>query len=87
MISQSVSQIARESFLQAQEDAEVLRSVVMPLEEEINTLKSKLKAAEMQLGISEGSMVSRVGGLLGQGKGVTFSASCGCGWKSINISL
>ncbi|XP_064612517.1 rab GTPase-binding effector protein 1-like isoform X2 [Liolophura sinensis] len=46
-----------DSMRKAQEDAEVLRSVVMPLEEEINTLKSKLRAAEMQLGISEGTMV------------------------------
>lgn len=31
--------------LQAQEDAEILKSVVLPLEEEIQLLKSKLRDA------------------------------------------
>lgn len=34
---------------QAKEDAEVLRSLVIPLEEEINALKEKLRANDQQL--------------------------------------
>jgi len=33
-------------MLQAQEDAELLRSVVSPLEEEISTLKAQLEEAQ-----------------------------------------
>lgn len=35
--------------MQAQEDAEVLRSLVVPLEEEIKALKDKLRATDEQL--------------------------------------
>ena len=37
------------SFSQAQEDAEVLRSLVIPLEEEIEALKEKLREAHQDL--------------------------------------
>lgn len=50
---------------QAQEDAEVLRSLVIPLEEEISALKEKLRATDEEL------QKSRSGG----GAGVTASGS------------
>ena len=36
-------------MLQAQENAEMLKSVVVPLETEIKTLKAKLEDAELRL--------------------------------------
>lgn len=37
------------TLFKAQEDAEVLRSLVVPLEEEIRALKEKLRAADEQI--------------------------------------
>jgi len=36
-------------FLKAQADAEILKSVVMPLEEEVKILKSKLRETDSKL--------------------------------------
>lgn len=44
--------------LKAQEDAEKLRSVVMPMEKEIAALKSKLATAEERVKELEASKVS-----------------------------
>lgn len=48
--------------LKAQEDAEKLRSVVMPMEQEIAALKSKLATAEERVKELEASKVSHLGG-------------------------
>lgn len=48
-----------EPVLKAQEDAEKLRSVVMPLEKEIAGLKAKLTTAEDRVKELEASKVSR----------------------------
>ena len=45
-------------FFQAQEDAEVLRSLVIPLEEEIQVLKEKLRSTDQRLRKYEGNDVS-----------------------------
>lgn len=45
--------------LKAQEDAEKLRSVVMPMEQEITALKAKLATAEEKVKELEASKVSR----------------------------
>lgn len=42
-----------QSMKRAQEDAEVLRSLVLPLEEEIKVLKDKLRTADDQLRLHE----------------------------------
>ncbi|XP_046374469.1 rab GTPase-binding effector protein 1-like isoform X1 [Haliotis rufescens] len=42
-----------DSMRKAQEDAEMLKSVVMPLEEEISMLKEKLKLAEQKISVNE----------------------------------
>lgn len=47
--------------LKAQEDAEKLRSVVMPMEQEIATLKAKLTTAEDRVKELEASKVSQQG--------------------------
>lgn len=47
------------TFLKAQEDAEKLRSVVMPMEQEIAALKAKLTTAEDRVKELEASKVSR----------------------------
>lgn len=44
-------------LLQAQEDAEKLRSVVMPMEQEITALKAKLSTAEERVKELEASKV------------------------------
>lgn len=44
-------------FLKAQEDAEKLRSVVMPMEQEIAALKAKLVSAEDRVKELEASKV------------------------------
>lgn len=46
------------TFLKAQEDAEKLRSVVMPMEQEIAALKAKLTTAEDRVKELEASKVS-----------------------------
>ncbi|KAJ9599673.1 hypothetical protein L9F63_026479, partial [Diploptera punctata] len=45
------------SIYRAQEDAEVLRSLVIPLEEEIQALKEKLRYTDQQLRKYEGDKV------------------------------
>ena len=47
-------------LLKAQEDAEKLRSVVMPMEQEIAALKSKLTSAEDRVKELEASKVCQV---------------------------
>lgn len=47
------------TFLKAQEDAEKLRSVVMPMEQEIGALKAKLTTAEERVKELEASKVSQ----------------------------
>lgn len=47
------------TFLKAQEDAEKLRSVVMPMEQEIAFLKARLTTAEDRVKELEASKVSR----------------------------
>lgn len=46
-------------FFQAQEDAEVLRSLVIPLEEEIQALKEKLRYTDQQLRKYESDKVNK----------------------------
>lgn len=46
-------------LFQAQEDAEKLRSVVMPMEQEIAALKAKLSSAEDRVKELEASKVSQ----------------------------
>lgn len=53
--------------VKAQEDAEKLRSVVMPMEHEIAALKSKLTTAEERVKELEASKVSHEGGVNWQG--------------------
>ncbi|XP_059609406.1 rab GTPase-binding effector protein 1 isoform X2 [Phlebotomus argentipes] len=55
-----------DSMRKAQEDAEVLRSLVVPLEEEIKALKEKLRATDEELQSMRGGAASdfAVGGLL-----------------------
>uniref|UniRef100_A0A1B6DZM9 FYVE-type domain-containing protein n=2 Tax=Clastoptera arizonana TaxID=38151 RepID=A0A1B6DZM9_9HEMI len=48
-VSHANSDNLEESMRKAQEDAEVLRSLVIPLEEEIKALKEKLRTADSQL--------------------------------------
>lgn len=48
-----------ETLSKAQEDAEKLRSVVMPMEQEIAALKAKLTTAEERVKELEASKVSR----------------------------
>lgn len=47
------------SIFQAQEDAEVLRSLVIPLEEEIKALKDKLRETDKKLRKYEENVVSK----------------------------
>lgn len=46
-----------QSMKRAQEDVEVLRSLVLPLEEEIKALKDKLRYTDEQLRVYENSQV------------------------------
>ncbi|XP_035213175.1 rab GTPase-binding effector protein 1-like isoform X2 [Stegodyphus dumicola] len=52
-----------ESMRKAQEDAEMLRSLVVPLEEEIKALKDKLRATDEQLRLYETAFADLVKGL------------------------
>ena len=47
-----------QSMKRAQEDVEVLRSLVLPLEEEIKALKDKLRNTDEQLRVYENSQVT-----------------------------
>uniref|UniRef100_A0A6B0VEW5 Putative non-specific serine/threonine protein kinase n=1 Tax=Ixodes ricinus TaxID=34613 RepID=A0A6B0VEW5_IXORI len=52
-----------ESMRKAQEDAEMLRSLVVPLEEEIGALKDKLRSTDEQLHVYEAAFSGLVRGL------------------------
>ncbi|XP_049520059.1 rab GTPase-binding effector protein 1 isoform X3 [Dermacentor silvarum] len=52
-----------ESMRKAQEDAEMLRSLVVPLEEEIKALKDKLRSTDEQLHVYEAAFTGLVHGL------------------------
>ncbi|XP_042898000.1 rab GTPase-binding effector protein 1 isoform X3 [Parasteatoda tepidariorum] len=52
-----------ESMRKAQEDAEMLRSLVVPLEEEIKALKDKLRSTDEQLRVYETAFADLVKGL------------------------
>ncbi|XP_064461004.1 rab GTPase-binding effector protein 1-like isoform X2 [Ornithodoros turicata] len=52
-----------ESMRKAQEDAEMLRSLVIPLEEEIKALKDKLRSTDEQLHVYEAAFAGLVRGL------------------------
>ncbi|GAB6033734.1 hypothetical protein CHUAL_013846 [Chamberlinius hualienensis] len=53
--NENIHENLEESMKKAQEDAEVLRSLVVPLEEEIRALKEKLRAADDKIQTYEGS--------------------------------
>ena len=55
---QSGDDYLEQSMKRAQEDVEVLRSLVMPLEEEIKALKDKLRSADDQLRAYAATQVS-----------------------------
>lgn len=53
----SADDYLEQSMKRAQEDVEVMRSLVLPLEEEIKALKDKLRSTDEQLRVYENTQV------------------------------
>ncbi|XP_070390255.1 rab GTPase-binding effector protein 1-like isoform X4 [Dermacentor albipictus] len=60
---ENLEESMRKLWLDAQEDAEMLRSLVVPLEEEIKALKDKLRSTDEQLHVYEAAFTGLVHGL------------------------
>ncbi|XP_075745112.1 rab GTPase-binding effector protein 1 isoform X2 [Rhipicephalus microplus] len=60
---ENLEESMRKLWMDAQEDAEMLRSLVVPLEEEIKALKDKLRSTDEQLHVYEAAFTGLVHGL------------------------